>query len=254
MLFVKRLEEITRLLERQGSVDVNDLSARLGVTPKTIRQDLAKLEELGLLQRVHGGAILKQSGNDGIYPIRERKRHNLAEKERIGRAALKYVEEGDTIILDGGSTTMALARLLGEKPIVAITNDMLIAMELMNKENVTLYVTGGKLRREGVFTLLGREAERIIKRYNANKLFLGTSALDFRQGLMVLSEDEAGIKRAMIASAKEVICLVDYSKFHKSALVSFATFKDIQILITDARIPEEDQNFLRDQGIALEIV
>lgn len=254
MLSVKRLEEITRLLERQGSVDVNDLSARLGVTPKTIRQDLAKLEEMGLLQRVHGGAVLKQAGNNSIYPIQERKRHNLAEKERIGRAALKYVEEGDTIILDGGSTTIALARLLGEKPLVAITNDMLIAMELMNKENITLYLTGGKLRREGVFTLLGREAERTIKRYNANKLFLGVTALDFRQGLMVLSEDEAGIKRAMIESAKQVICLVDYSKFHKLAFTSFATLKDIHVLITDTRIPEEDQAFLRAQGIALEVV
>ncbi len=254
MLRIKRLEEITRLLERHGSVDVNDLSHRLGVTPKTVREDLARLEKMGLLQRVHGGAVLRQTTNNSIYPIQERKRHNLAEKERIGRAALKYVEEGDTIILDGGSTTIALARLLGEKPVVVITNDMLIAMELMNKENITLYLTGGKLRREGVFTLLGREAERTIRRYHANKLFLGVTALDFTQGLMVLSEDEAGVKRAMIDSAKEVICLADYSKFHKSAFITFATFKDLHVLITDNRLPEEDRAFLLAQGIKVEIV
>ncbi len=253
VLSVKRMEEITRILERDGHVDVNTLSEQLGVTTKTVRQDLTKLEGLGLLARVHGGAVLKQN-NDGIYPIRQRKRQNMEEKERIARGALACVEEGDTIILDGGSTTLQLAKLLGERRIVAITNDLLIAMELLNRDEVTLYLTGGRLRREGVYTLLGREAERIIRRYNANKLFLGTSALDFRQGLMVLSEDEAEIKRSMIATAKEVICLADYSKFHKSALTSFAALKEIGTLITDDRIPEADRRFLRDQGIKLVVV
>ena len=159
---VKRLEMITRILGQTRSVDVTDLSQHLGVTAKTIRQDLAKLEGLGLLERVHGGAVLKQNEN-GIYPIQQRKQKNLAEKERIAKAALAYMEDGETIILDGGSTTLQLARLLGERRIVAITNDLLIAKELLGKENVTLYLTGGKLRREGVYTLLGREAERTIR-------------------------------------------------------------------------------------------
>ncbi len=251
MLSVKRLEEITKILERDGSVDVNTLSGRLGVTTKTIRQDLAKLEELGMLERVHGGAVVKQIEN-GIYPIQQRKRQYLLEKERIARRALAYVAEGDTVILDGGSTTYQLAKLLGDKQIVAVTNDMLIGMELMSKENITLYITGGKLRREGVFTLLGREAERTIKRYNANKLFLGTSALDFEQGLMVLSEDEAEVKRAMIAVAKEVICLADYSKFHKTALTSFAQLREVQRLITDDRLPAEDLRRLEKMGVKVE--
>jgi len=222
MLSVRRLEEIARILEREKTIDVNALSTRLGVTGKTIRQDLAKLEEIGLLERVHGGAVLKQNGN-GIYPIQQRKQLHLEEKDRIAQAALEYIEEDDTIILDGGSTTLQLARRLGDKRIVAITNDLPIASELLNKENVTLYVTGGKLRREGVFTLLGRDAERTISRHHASKLFLATSALDFAQGLMVLSEDEAEVKRAMVAAAKKVICLVDYSKFHKLAFISFAS-------------------------------
>lgn len=99
------------------------------------------------------------------------------------------MEDGETIILDDGSTTLQLARLLGERRVVAITNDLLITNELIGKENVTLYLAGGKLRREGVYTFLGREAERTIKRYNANKLFLATTALDLKRGLMVLSED-----------------------------------------------------------------
>ncbi|HBF36309.1 MAG TPA: DeoR/GlpR transcriptional regulator, partial [Firmicutes bacterium] len=140
------------------------------------------------------------------------------------------------------------------KPIIVITNDLAIAGEFLNKEQVELYVTGGKLRREGVYSLLGRDAERTVQKYNANKLFLGTSAVDFRQGLMVFSAEEAELKKAMIASSKEVICLADYSKFHQLALTSFATLDDIDILITDQRIPEADRSFLKKSKLKLDIV
>lgn len=253
MLTVKRWEEIIRILERNGSIDVNSLSEQLGVTTKTIRQDLAELEARGLLERVHGGAVFKSNGS-GVFPIRERKQHNLREKERIAGAALKYIENGDTIILDGGSTTLQLAKKLADRRLVVITNDLIIAGELLHHESVTLYLSGGKLRREGVYTLLGREAERTISCYNVNKLFLATSALDFNQGLTVLSEEEAEIKKAMLHAAKEVICLVDYSKFHKAALVSFAQLEVVNHLITDSRISDTDLEYLTGQGIKVDVV
>ena len=253
MFSVKRLEEIIKKLEQDGSVEVNSLCETFGVTGKTIRQDLAKLEEMGLLERFHGGAILKQNGTS-IFPIKQRKQHNLEEKQRIGAAAQKYIAEHDIVIIDGGSTNLEIARGLGDKQIIVITNDLIIAGELLDKDNVTLYVTGGKLRREGVFTLLGRDAEKMVQKYNANKLFLGTSAIDFKQGLTVFSAEEVEVKRAMMASAREVICLADYSKFHQLAFASFAALEDIDILITDNRISSEDQAILRKKKIQLEVV
>lgn len=253
MLSLKRWEDIIKLLERDGSVDVTTLSKIFDVTSKTIRQDLTKLETMGLLERVHGGAILKQTKN-AVFPIQQRKQKYLAEKQRIAHAALKHIAEGDTIILDGGSTTFELAKLMGEKKVVVITNDLNITGELLKKENITLYLTGGKLRREGVYTLLGRDAVRSMFRYHANKLFLATSALDFEQGLMVLSEEEAEIKRAMIKVAKEIVALVDYSKFNQLAFTSFTGVEKINILITDDRIPETDQSKLLGLGIKLDIV
>jgi DeoR family transcriptional regulator, fructose operon transcriptional repressor len=248
-----RLEEISKILEREGSVDVNSLCEKFKVTGKTIRQDLMKLEEMGLVERFHGGAILKQNGNT-IFPIKQRKQKNLDEKKKIADAAHQYIEERDIVIIDGGSTNLELARGLGEKHIIVITNDLMIAGELHNKENITLYLTGGKLRREGVFTLLGRDAEKMIQKYHANKLFLGTSALDFKQGLTVFAAEEAEIKRAMINSAAEIICLADYSKFHQLAFTSFASLDDIDILVTDRRITEEDLEFLKNKELRLEIV
>jgi DeoR family fructose operon transcriptional repressor len=254
MLPVTRLEEITRILEKNGNVDIDTLSNVFKVSGKTIRQDLAKLETMGFVTRVHGGAVLKQSENGNIFPIRLRKQQSLTEKERIGLAALKYIQENDIVILDGGSTTLQLAKHLGEQKIIVITNDLLIANELLNKENITLYITGGQLRREGVFTLLGRDAEKMLSKYHANKLFLGTSALDFEQGLTVLSAEEAEIKKAMLHSAKTIYCLADYSKFHKLAFASFAALSDLDLLITDSRIIEADRSFLEKEEVHLEIV
>jgi DeoR family fructose operon transcriptional repressor len=253
MITVKRLEEITKILEKEGSVDVNTLCEKFNVTGKTIRQDLTKLEEMGLLERFHGGAILKQNGSS-IFPIKQRKQQYLQEKKRIAERALKYVEDDDIIIIDGGSTTLELAKELGEKSIIVITNDIIICNELLKKENITLYVTGGKLRREGVFTLLGHDAEKMVQRYKAKKVFIATSALDFQQGLTVLSTDEAEMKRSMINAAKEIICLADYSKFHQQAFANFANIDDIDILITDDRITEEDRAYLQSKKIKLEVV
>jgi len=251
-LAIKRLEAISRLLEEFGSVDAAQLSEQFNVTPKTIRKDLNQLESMGLLDRVHGGAVLKNTST-GVFPIERRKLRNTEEKQRIGAAALPYVEEGDTIIIDGGTTTIELARLLGEKRILAMVSDLKIALELMDKPNINLFVAGGHLRREGVYTLVGRDTEKIFEKYQAKKLFLATSALDFESGLSVLNSDEAEVKKAMLTAAREVICLVDYSKFHHIAFAPVCALKKINILITDNRIPPEEQDRLQKLGIKVHI-
>jgi len=253
LLAIKRLEIISQLLSENGSVDATKLSERFSVTPKTIRKDLDKLENMGLLDRVHGGAVLKRTGNS-VFPIEQRKLQNLSEKQRIGAAALEYVQEGDSVIIDGGTTTLELARLLGGNKILAITGDLKIAFELMNKTNVDLFITGGRLRREGAYTLLGRDTERILEKYKAKKVFLGTTALDMEAGLSVLNSDEAEVKKAMIAAAQEVVCLVDYSKFHHVAFAPFCPMERINTLITDSRIPPEEQELLQRRGIRVKIV
>lgn len=253
MLAIKRLEIISRLLSENGSVDAAELSEHFGVTTKTIRKDLEKMEDMGLLDRVHGGAVLKRT-DDAVFPIEQRKLHNLSEKKRIGAAALDYVEEGDSLIIDGGTTTLELARLLGDKKILAITNDLKIALELMSKPNVDLFVTGGRLRREGAYTLLGRDAEKLLEKYKAKKVFLATSALDLKNGLSVLNSDEAEVKKAMVAVSQQVICLVDYSKFHHVAFAPFCPIEKINTLITDSRIPAQEKASLERRGLRVHIV
>ena len=253
MLAIKRLEAISQLLAENGSVDATRLSEQFNVTPKTIRKDLNQLESMGLLERVHGGAVLKNTGN-GVFPIERRKLQNLAEKQRIGEAALSYVEEGDTIILDGGTTTIELARLLGEKKILVMVSDLKIALELMDKPKIALFVAGGHLRREGAYTLVGRDTERLFEKYQAKKLFLATSALDFASGLSLLNSEEAEVKKAMLKAAREVICLADYSKFHHVAFAPVCALEKINTLITDSRIPPSEVSLLQNRGIKVQLV
>ena len=253
MLAIKRLEAISRLLTEHGSVDAARLSEQFSVTPKTIRKDLNQLESMGLLDRVHGGAVLKNTGN-GVFPIERRKLQNVAEKQRIGAAALTLVADGDTLIIDGGTTTIELAKLLGDKKLLIMVSDLKIAVELMDKPNINLYVAGGHLRREGAYTLIGRDTERIFEKYQAKKLFLATSALDFDAGLSVLNSDEAEVKKAMLSAAKEVICLVDYSKFHHVAFAPVCPLEKIHTLITDNRLPQNERELLQDRGINVRTV
>lgn len=251
----KRLAYISNMLEKHGSVNVMELAEQLHVTPKTIRLDLNKMEEMELVERVHGGAILPR-GSSGVFKIGTRRQTNLKEKAAIAKLAVKYVKNNDIIILDGGSTTQQVAEHLNNIPITLLTNDLMIAGEVVNKQNVTLYVTGGRLsehRQEGVYTLLGRDAETVLSKYQVNTLFLGTTTLHFKQGLMVYSEDGAEAKKAMIRAADQVICLADYSKFHKQAFLSFAELQEIDVIITDDRIPPEDLNHLVELGIRVEV-
>lgn len=253
MLLAKRLEEITKILERDKSVDVNTLSQKLGVTGKTIRQDLDKLEEMDLIERVHGGAVLKRSSNS-IFPIIERKQTNLAEKRRIAKTACSYIDEGDIIYLDSGTTTLPIAELLGDKRITVVTNDPFIEHELLYKDNIALYVIGGKLRREeGAYTLVGSTAQKDILQYNINKYLLATSAIDLNKGLMIFSSEEAEIKKTVIGVSKKVICVCDYTKFHKMAIFTICPIDDIDVLITDDRISEEDRQEITRKGIELRV-
>lgn len=248
MMKVKRLEEITKLLESQGSVEVSSLSKLLNVTEKTVRQDLAHLEQISIATRVHGGAVTNAKGSE-IFPLLERKKSNMREKEMIAERARELIDDGDAIILDAGTTTQQLAKIL-DKWVTVITNDPVIMNELKDKENIALLLTGGILKRgRGSSALVGQDALRTLNSYHANKYFMGVSSIDFEKGLMIFNTDEPEIKRAMIQASKEVICLADYSKFHKSALVSFAQLDELDYVITNDAITPEDVQFLNSKGI-----
>lgn len=252
---VKRMTEILRIIDETGSAEVTELADQLHVTAKTIRLDLDKMAQMDLVERVHGGAILKKNGSS-IFRVQSRQQTNVSEKGNIAQQALSHIAENDILIVDGGSTTLPLVESLSDQRVTVMTNDLMIGCEALKKPNIDLFVTGGKIsshRREGVYTLLGRDAEQMLDKYKVHKLFLAATALDLEQGLMVYSEDLAETKRAMMRAAEQIICLIDYSKFHKQAFTTFAMLEDINIIITDNRIPKEDIQALEKHGITVEV-
>ncbi|GIQ65694.1 DeoR/GlpR family DNA-binding transcription regulator [Paenibacillus cisolokensis] len=233
---MKRYELIMeRLIERKEAT-VGELSEMLGVSGKTVREDLGKLEERGLLVRVHGGAVLAQSNQWDIFPKREPIVRQAAEKAVIGRRAAALIEPGDIIALDGGSTTLEIARLLDDAPLTVITNDVFIIRELASKEHIRLVVPGGRRVRN---ILTGPEAVEYVRKLNIRKAFISATAVDAQIGLSIYTSELADFKRALVETAHEVIAVADHTKFGQCALITFAAIDELDAIVTDRKLPAE---------------
>ncbi|MCZ8519207.1 MULTISPECIES: DeoR/GlpR family DNA-binding transcription regulator [Paenibacillus] len=236
MTAIKRYEKIMELLMAHGEVSVADLAARLEVTGKTIRQDLEKLEEKGLLHRTHGGAVLANEGYSGLLGSQPATGRHSDEKHGTAVAALRFVERGDIIALDSGSTTLEMARMLDNAPLTVITNDLYIIAELIKKDQIRLVVPGGFRSRN---MLVSEEAGAFLRRLNVQKAFLSTTGIHTEYGFTVFTHSHVEQKRAMIASAKEAFCVADHSKFDKAALMTFAKLGEIGTIVTDEGLAED---------------
>jgi DeoR/GlpR family transcriptional regulator of sugar metabolism len=251
MLAANRHEEIIKLINKDRFVKVSQLSRLFDVSEETIRRYLDKLERDGFLKKLHGGAVPVDLGAvDIIKPIMERITENINEKIIAAKLALSFIDDGDTIILDSGSTMLQLARLLENKKITAITNDISIAYELSQKENISLLVTGGNLKSNS-FSLVGPECEKMLGSLNVNKTFVSASGISIDRGLTTSDITEASIKKAMINAAEKVFCVADHSKFEKVTLVSFAPLDCLDILVTDRVVGDGISNVISEIGVKL---
>lgn len=249
MLQMKRLEIITQQLKINKIVNVKDLSKLLNVTEKTIRLDLNVLERAHMLERIHGGAVVAKQQPASLPTTSYRKSHEN-EKNIIAQRALQMLHENDVILLDDGSTTLALAKLLGDFKLTVLTNDVFIINELMYKPNINLYVIGGSLKRDGdSFVINGEDAVQYIKKYRVNKLFLGISTIDIENGLMIFYYGDRSTKRAFMAAAEQIICMADSSKFNSSAFTHVARIDEIDTIITDSNISDDDLEKYQSVGV-----
>lgn len=236
MLSVERYEKILEDLNKYGVVKVVELSKKLSVTEKTIRGDLEALEQKGYLKRIHGGAIPAEE-DGSLFPIKERQAKHSREKMAIAQVALKTIQPGETMLMDGGSTTLALAHLLGDFPATVITNDIKIAYSLLEKEKIQLLVLGGtKIGTSS--SLIGSQATEMLENMRVNRLFLGTTAIDAKHGLSVFNSLHADWKKRAIQCADHVTLLADSTKFGKTALLQFASIDQIHDVITDEKMDE----------------
>lgn len=246
---IRRHEKIMEVLLTRKEVTVAELSDQLGVTGKTIREDLAKLEEQGLLMRVHGGAILAQSDQYGILPFREPLARHDEEKKEIARKALLHIQAGDIIALDGGSTTLEIARRLDNSPLTVITNDVYIISELSAKDQIRLVVPGGYRVRN---MLAGPESAAYIRQLNIQKAFVSATGLHPEHGLSIYTGDLIAFKRALIETSREVIAVMNHQKFGQIALRSFARLDEVTRIITDQGLTAQTAQLYASSNVAIE--
>lgn len=252
MLQEARHEQILTQLEKNNTVRIAELTERLGVTRQTIRRDLAELEKAGLIKKVHGGALLNKTNIEPTYNTRDNT--SVTEKEMIAEQACQFVEDGDAIFLDIGTTTLMMAKKLTmKKNLTVITNSLLIAMELASFPEVKVIMSGGELR-SGELSLSGPISTKSVANIYLDKAFIGVGGLSIDSGFTDYHLEESEFRRLMIEHAKKSIAIADYSKMGITAIYKSADIHEVDTLITDRKTPENIVQYLRNKGMEILIV
>lgn len=253
MLSEERRREILELLRSNGRVLVRDLARRFRTSLITIRKDLESLHHRGLLERTHGGALPLRSGALQDQPLEQKERLHRKEKLRIANAAARMIRQDQVVILDSGTTTMAIARGCRHlRGLTIITNATNIAAELADS-NVEVILTGGSLRRQS-YSLVGPLAEESLRKFSADLLFLAVDGFDVNYGLTTPNQLEARVNRAMSEAARRTIVVCDASKFGRRSLSLIMPVSSVHEVITDRAIPGTDLKALRKAGVEVKLV
>jgi DeoR family transcriptional regulator, fructose operon transcriptional repressor len=245
-----RQRAIYMLALRQGSVDVADLAQRHGVTTETIRRDLSDMQSRQLLRRVHGGAIpLERMNHEPMVEARDMV--NAEEKLRIATMAVAEVPERGSVIIDSGSTGQRLAEVFPvDRDVHVVTNSLITALTLSRRGLRELTVLGGSVRTKR-HAMVDDTTREELQHMAIDVLFMSCDGLSFQHGLTTPYREERTIKRAMIESARQVVALVDHSKFGNVQMFSFASFDEIDVLVTDTRADPAAVDFLTGHEIAV---
>lgn len=252
---VERREQILRHLETHERATVAELSERYRVSEMTIRRDLDALRAQGRVQRSHGAATLAPT------PVAEpryaaKQKVNAALKARIARYAAEHlVDDGDILMLEGGTTVSAMVRhLRGRRDLTVVTNGLHTANELSFLLPEVNVLSSGGLLRDVSFTYVGPQAESFFEAFHGDKLFVSATGFTLERGFTDPNPLEAAVRRRMVAAAGQVIALLDSSKFGEVSLVSVAAADEVDILVTDSGAPSADVRALRRLGVDVRLV
>jgi DeoR family transcriptional regulator, aga operon transcriptional repressor len=253
MLNLERRNKILELIDERGKVEVGELSRWFETSEATIRTDLKDLSRRGLIHRAHGGAVRVETvSTDPSLQVKAELRAD--EKRRIGEAAAALVNDGDSIILDSGTTTQQIARRIKNKrDLKVITNGLNIAAELVGAKDIQLILLGGVVRQNAA-SVVGHLTEEMLRQLSADKLFLAVDAFDLEFGLSTPNLEECQVNQAMVRVSTETILVADSSKFGKRSLSRIVPLSAVHRIVTDKELPAGTQTELRMRGVELILV
>ena len=248
-----RRERILRMLEQDGQVRVNQLAERLGTTAVTIRSDLSAMEKAGLVERIPGGAL--PTGVNLFSQMFQRgKAVNAGAKRAIALDAARQVEDGDTLFINGGTTTYYAAQVLkkAKRRLIVITNSISIALELGTAPTFTVILTGGQVNSYYSFTC-GSEALDQLRRYQVKKAILSIDGIA-ESGIMTVHPDESTIAKMMIERSRRRIIIADSSKVGVEGLCTICSLDQVDMLITDSGASREAIQTIKRAGVEVRLV
>jgi DeoR family transcriptional regulator of aga operon len=235
----ERRQAILDQVRDSGYVRAIDLTSALHVDSSTIRRDMERLERAGLIRRMHGGALPADPADTIDTPYEVRRSQHLAEKTAIGVAAAALVQDGQSVLIDNGSTAYQVAAALGDhRGLTVVTNDLMVAMCLRNHGVHQVHVTGGLLL-DTVFTLVGPVATQAVEGLHVDWAFLGAEGVDPDAGITNINVVEIPLKQAMLAAAERVAVVADSSKLGRRSLATVCALDDVDVVITDEGLPAE---------------
>lgn len=241
-----RRAAIGEMIEKEGIVYLANLSRLFPeVSVMTLRRDLDFFEANGVAVRIHGGAQKKVAGSEPFYSFRANR--NRESKELIAKLCLEHITEGSSIYLDCGTTSMELAKLLPDIKLSIITAGPNIGMEVAGKGNADIVILGGQLNRDNL-SISGRLAEDMLDEINIDLAFVASSGFSISGGFSCGRYNEGAVKRKVLKKARKKIILMDDSKFNKSLMFTFASADDVDLLITNAKPPDEICEYLSNKG------
>jgi DeoR/GlpR family transcriptional regulator of sugar metabolism len=252
-LMLNRRARIAELVRQHGSMRVVDLADLFGVTPVTIRSDLAVLEREGVLQRDHGGAVAVGAVSS-LIAFEQRTGMYQSAKARIAEAAVRLVTPGDTILLDAGTTVVEMTRHLHRyTPLNVVTNALNVAAELRDLSDAQVFLLGGSVN-YATFGTLGPLVEQSLSDIVVSTLFLAAESVDSSYGVTDSTAEIARVKRAMAAVARRVVLLADASNWRRQGLIKVLPFARISTVITDETLPPADRQAISAAGLELIVV
>lgn len=250
MALKERLDIIEEMVINEKKVIVSNLSEKFDVTEETIRRDLEKLEEKGIVIRTYGGAILNNENKSDGIPFYKRASINLESKQIIARKVLDFIKKGTTMLTDSSSTVMEVLKLIKDRTDLTIITNSVEALHELNQSDLKILSTGGVFKKSSL-SLLGLVAKNTIKNYHVEIALVSCKGMDKSNGIMDSSDEEAEIKKQMIEQANTVILLIDHTKFDKTSLVKLFDFNDIDYIITDEEPRIEWIDFLKSNNIKI---
>jgi len=253
MIKEERYERIIAILNKNRFASVTKIQKETDIPISTLRRDLLELSANGRLIKLRGGASLTScievQKTAEEPPFSARGQSNLEEKQRIALAAMAYIERGDTVIIDSGTTTYELAKQLKNfNDLMVATNDLSASVAMADNPNINLIVMGGRVR-SSHYSIVGVFAENVLEQLHSDIVFLSVDAVDINHGLMAFNLEEVGVKRRMLKAAREVIVLCDHTKFSSVAFIKIADLTEVDCIITGSELEASVVSELRTMGI-----